>query len=187
MADTIDMACFVAGAFSGLGRLRRSRSGSVAIGAAVAAPTMLAASFAGALALSWSGGAGPVAQAAARATELVSLQSRLYDSDFNQTLFPVTQGVAGKDAAGRPLACGIVITGLEPAAADGTRAVRWQRRYGRCPVTRLTPAAVLDEPAAVPVVMVEVAGHPARGDAYAASVAVPQKLALPVVMAGSRF
>ena len=183
MSDTAQHPWF----FRSATNLRRDRRGSAAIGFAVAAPTFLAASFAGAMLLQRFGGPEPVVQAAERATELVSLYSRLYDSDFNETLFPITQGVAGKDEAGRPLACGIVITGLDPAPAGGARTVKWQRRYGECPDSRLTTEAKLDAPANAPVVVVEVVSGPTHGNRYAVAVAVPQKLALPAIVPGSRY
>ncbi len=159
---------------------------------ALGAPALVIAALSG-LGL-WSlAGRAPIDEAAIRTAQLSTRFTRLYDSDMRETLFPVMQGIVGRDGALRgPAACGLVVTGLD--LSGPAPVVVWQTSQGTCPASRIgraggmptvpAGAAALRSPA---VVAVEVSTDPrAEGAHYAVAFAAPDGKALPLLVGGSR-
>lgn len=145
------------------------------------------------------GPAARLARAASIASSLLAHYDRLYDSDLGQTIFPVVQGIAGRDADDAPAVCGMVVSGVS-STPDHVPVVVWQRAVGTCAtskVGRVQAQAILPDDAGVDgaaLVVVEVLRRDSYagafgtgGGGYAAAVLVPGSGTLMPMVSGSRF
>ena len=129
-----------------------------------------------------------------RTAELAGKYPRLHEADFNETLFPVAEGIGGiGEAGGFPATCGVVITGIDTRQGGGV--VKWQRSHGTCAASRINSGDTTMLPVwavraggalAVEVFTASVPSRVADRDGYAISFAPPVGGIVPAVLSGGR-
>ena len=138
-------------------------------------------------------GGARINEAAARTAEMTGKYHRLHEADFEQTLFPVAEGIGGLGtAAGYPAPCGVVISGID--TSRGGAVVKWQRSHGSCAATRMGRGETAMLPAwavqgggavAVEVFSSSMPSMVADREGYAVSFAAPAGGVVPMVVSKS--